>query len=117
MAPDEYYSAVVALCERYGSEQFDAASRKPAQYMFRPAAQDPSFFRSWHNDGPLLVVDDLLDEFVEDLSTLDMPRVNATKRNPSGRAASTRVTPSGQHHRDKESPWISSTASLAPPDP
>lgn len=82
MAPDEYHSAVVALCERYGSEQFDPASRKPAQYMFRPAAQDPSFFRSWHNDGPLLVVDDLLDEFVEDLSTLDMPRVNSTKRNP-----------------------------------
>lgn len=82
MAPDEYMAAASAFANRYGMEQFDESCFRPAQYMFRPGATKREWFEAWDGSGPAIRVESLLDDFVEDLSGLPVPKPNSTKRNP-----------------------------------
>lgn len=82
LLPDEYHVAVTALMERLGADQFDPSSVEPARYMFKPAAQEPGWFKSWVFDGPALDVDDLLEKYDPDLSKLPQPKPHRNKRDP-----------------------------------
>lgn len=85
MAPDEYILCSTTVMKQLGEEQFDAGSAQPERYMFRPAAQQEDWFGSWVVDGPLAVVDTLLEEseeFQDDLSGKPMPTFGREKRDP-----------------------------------
>ena len=82
VTPDEYTHIARAFAQRWGADQFDASCFRPAQYMFRPGAAEPATFESWAGSGPALDAEDLLTDFLDDLSGLDMPRPNNSKRNP-----------------------------------
>lgn len=82
MAPDEYHAVADAVMAKLGVDQFDRGSREPARQMFRPSAQKPEWFESWVADGEPLNVDELLADFVVDLSTLPVPKTSSTKRDP-----------------------------------
>lgn len=82
LLPDEYHTAVSALMDKLGADQFDKGSVEPARYMFKPAAQEPGWFQHWVFDGPALEVDPLLAGFNPDLSTLPAPKAGRNKRDP-----------------------------------
>jgi putative DNA primase/helicase len=82
LLPDEYFAAVSALMQQLGEDQFDKGSVEPARYMFKPAAQEPSWFQHWVIDGPALAVDPLLAGWDPDLSKLSTPKPHRNKRDP-----------------------------------
>jgi len=82
VTPDEYHAAVVTLVKRLGEESFDRGSSEPARYMFKPAAQEPGWFRSWVTEGAPLRADDLLADWDADLSSTPLPTPSRSKRDP-----------------------------------
>lgn len=82
LAPDEYVAASHAIMQMLGRDQFDPGSEQPERYMFRPAAQQKRWFQWWELPGDPVPVDQLLDDFEEDLSRKPLPKPSRTKRNP-----------------------------------
>lgn len=82
LLPDEYHTAVSALMDQLGPDQFDKGSVEPARYMFKPASQEPGWFQHWVIDGDPLAVDPLLADWDPDLSTLPAPKPHRNKRDP-----------------------------------
>ena len=82
VTPDEYTAAAREFMARYGAEQFDISCSRPAQYMFRPGAQNKDWFRFWVGEGQPESADSLLTDFIDDLSVLPAPKLSRTKRNP-----------------------------------
>lgn len=82
LLPDEYFTAVSALMQQLGEDQFDKGSVEPARYMFKPAAQEPGWFQHWVIDGEPLAVDPLLEGFNPDLSSMATPKPHRNKRDP-----------------------------------
>lgn len=82
MLPDEYIAAAEHLMTQIGRDQFDPTSSQAERYMFRPSSQSAENYASLALDGPPLVVDDLLAEFDDDLSTKPMPKAHRNKRDP-----------------------------------
>lgn len=82
LAPDEYQVATAALISQLGEGQFDPGTTQPERYMFKPATQNPDWFHYQVIDSDVLVVDELLVDFEEDLSVQPLPAPNRTKRDP-----------------------------------
>lgn len=82
MAPDEYVLAAKAVMQEYGADQFDPGTTQPERYMFKPSAKEPKWYSSVVLDGEPLVVDELLADFEEDLSTKPLPKPHRNKRDP-----------------------------------
>lgn len=82
MAPDEYVAATQALAARLGTDQFDPGSFQATRFMFKPAGRKKEWYDYAINDGAPVVVDDLLQEYDRDLSTLPMPKPHKNKRDP-----------------------------------
>lgn len=82
LLPDEYIAAATLLMRQLGVEQFDPGSTEPERYMFRPAAQNPEWFRSWVLTGEVATADALLAEFEFDLRDKPFPAPGRTKRDP-----------------------------------
>lgn len=82
LKPYEYTLAAEALMRLLGYEQFDPGSSQYERYMFKPAAQDPSWFQYRVYEGPALDPDDLMENYEGDLSDMPMPRLHNMKRDP-----------------------------------
>ena len=82
LLPDEYIVAASAIMQMLGEHQFDHGSSEPERYMFRPAATEPGWYHYWCLGGDPASVDQLLEDFEEDLSSLPMPTPHKNKRNP-----------------------------------
>lgn len=82
MAPDEYIVAAKQVMSTLGESQFDSGSDQPERFMYKPAAQERSWFHFWEYDGEVAQVSHLLRDFDPDLSTKTFPPPTKTKRNP-----------------------------------
>lgn len=82
MTPDEYVIATKSVMQRLGENQFDPGSSQPERFMYVPSAKEPSWFHHWVFDGNPAPVDDLLEDFEEDLSQKPLPKPNKNKRDP-----------------------------------
>lgn len=82
MEPEEFGSASRAMMRRIGIESFDPGSDEPARYMFRPSAQQPTWYSYHVQDGEPLRVDELLKDFKDDLSQTPFPKPHHEKRDP-----------------------------------
>lgn len=80
--PDEYIALATSVIQDLGKDQFDPGSTQPERYMFKPSAERPEWFFSLVIDGDPMPVDEVLAEFVEDLSELPIPNPSRNKRNP-----------------------------------
>jgi putative DNA primase/helicase len=84
LAPDEYVVANRAVQQMLGgAEQFDPSTDQPERFMFLPAAQQPDWFTYLVLPGEPISVDQLLRDFVQDLSHEPFPRPSRNKRDPA----------------------------------
>lgn len=82
VSPREYGMLGDVVMARLGVKQFDLTGVQPERFMFKPAAEDLSAFRSWIIDGEPMPVDELLAEYDPDLSKIPLPSLPKNKRDP-----------------------------------
>ena len=82
VAPDEYHVAAASVMNAVGAKSFDPGSVQAERYMFKPSKGPKQPFEYIVNEGGLADVEQLLEEFEEDLSAIPLPKPNRSKRDP-----------------------------------
>jgi len=82
VTPDEYHVAAASIMQGIGVENFDPGSVQPERYMFRPSEAKRGAFWYDVNESGLADVEQLLQDFEEDLSSVPLPKPSRSKRDP-----------------------------------